>query len=142
MATVVRRMDAANALPRVPVVSVLSAVQHVNVEGGPEWLVDPPRSMQRRVWLAWQSRLTSEDEVFAVEGQVDAETLVDVIGGAVTWNAVGRGGLFVIDHDPLANWAHPCTWVFVDQKGEMTEVRHSWPPRGVRLHRLQPQVAT
>ena len=42
-----------------------------------------------------------------------------------------EGWFFFIDDNPMANWAHPCRYVFVDLAGKITLYEATMPPKNI-----------
>ncbi len=92
-------------------------------------IVDGPHSAARTVLDELLDGDISERSIFSLPAQVSAGQVIDSWTTSVT--APIDGWLVLVDDMALANWEHPCRWVFVSPDGAMEIVHMTTPPNAL-----------
>ena len=53
-------------------------------------------------------------DIYSVNDTIDASDTIKLIGSRIIMPPQGRNWMFFVDEKPLANWAHPCKYVFIN----------------------------
>lgn len=127
-----RRADMKLAAPVNRVVDILRDVFGGNPSiDGPRWVLDPSRSVQAAFWHQFGPGISTDQRVQVGRGRQVPAHVTDIHGRQVAADAPRAeepAALFFIDRDPLANWAHECTYVFLYDDGGVHVAERRWPP--------------
>ena len=101
--------------------------------------------LQDSALVILKSNIANYDDcdIYSVNDTIDASDTIKLMGSRIIIPPQGRNWMFFVDEKPLANWAHPCKYVFVKiNSGNCDIINSSSPPINISLNAIKRALRT